>query len=152
VETSAASSRLRRLCRGWQRDQASPGQEKHGPVVDSDESEPVPGCFSVAHIALSVLMFLYWGIVQAHPCDCPESAYVNVSAVASLVAFGCIMLAAFKNWPKGLLVAAMGASVVAVVAAFVAFTAGWDFILPLLTILLTVLPTLLLLTWSPNQR
>jgi hypothetical protein len=100
----------------------------------------------IAHVAVLGLVFLYWGIfkVQLGPCTSPACASVNVSMVASLAASGCLMLGAVNHWPRPLLAAALGASVVAVVAAFVV---GWDLILPVLTILLTILPTWSVLTW-----
>ena len=102
-------------------------------------------------------MFFYWSFIGGHPsfCNDPEcataSAYLDVSMVASCVAFGCLLVAAFKNWPRWLRVAAAGASYVAVAAGFAAAFASGLVFLPLLTIMLAVLPTWLLLTWRPNQ-
>ena len=87
------------------------------------------------------------------PPECATArAYLTVSMISSLVAFGCLLVAAFKNWPRWLRVAAAGASYLAVAAGFAAaFAAKLDPIFPLLTVLLAILPGWLLLAWRPNQ-
>jgi hypothetical protein len=93
----------------------------------------------------------HWQLLRSVPCNGPGcGAYVDVSRVASVVAFGCVLLAAAKNGPKRLLVTAVGASALAVVASIVAVVATvaevWDLPLPILTVMLTVVPIWLLLT------
>jgi hypothetical protein len=104
------------------------------------------------HVALSVLVFLYWGITHGIACNgpaaCAQRTSVGVSLFASLAASGCIMVAAGTNWPKRLLVTAVGASVVAVVVAVVM---ARDIILAVPTILLMGLPIWLFLEWR-NER
>jgi hypothetical protein len=137
-------------------------------VMDREELG-LPGCFLIGHAALFVGVLAYWQLLRSVPCNGPGcGAYADVSMVASLVAFGCVLLAAAKNWPRQLLVTAVGASVLAVVTSIVAVMGTvaevWDLPLPVFTVMLTVVPIWLLLTmltvvpigllltrW-PNQR
>jgi hypothetical protein len=120
-----------------------------GPVVDGEGSKR-QGCFIAAIVlqaALLALMVLFWMVVVSHPSDDPEDAragtYVDVSMVASLVAFGGVVAASVTLWSRWLLVAAAGASYVAVAAGF---ASGVDLMISA-TILLAVLPSGLLLIW-----
>jgi hypothetical protein len=97
--------------------------EEIRPVVDSNESKVPFGSFVVLTLdaTLLVVLFLIYAVIRMHLgpsfCNGPECAatrvYLDVSMISSFVAFGCLLRAHSRN---RLLGAALGASIVAVVA------------------------------------
>jgi hypothetical protein len=111
----------------------------------------------IVHFALLVLLLLWLMLAGAH-CDDPHVCgyrYMDVPLLISFVAFGCLLLAALllgagiKYWPEALLIAVVAASLVVFMAAV---ALGLDVIAIGLTLLLTILPTALLITAWPKKQ